>query len=142
MYIMYLSQGLCGLLKPHKKKLFDTYCGTENYCCPELLSGQRYDGVLADIWSCGCILYTMLAGIYPFQSENISELIQSILNVRYEMPDFFSPSAADLIRRILVKDPHKRLTIDEIMQHPWMCEGYDDDEDEDDESNEDYSDSE
>lgn len=120
LYCRIVDFGLCGLVKKkNKQQMFNSYVGTENYCCPELLQGKSYDGFKADSWSLGCILYTMLVGIYPFDSDTMFELIQKITQCKYEIPNFISSDARDLIEKILVVDPDKRLSIDAILQHQF-----------------------
>lgn len=75
---------------------------------------------MVDIWSSGITLYAMLCGYLPFDEESKSLLYQKILACKYSIPKFVSPQAADLIRRLLVRNVKKRLTIAQIMQHPWF----------------------
>lgn len=102
--------------------MFTTLCGTENYVAPEVLAQEGpYDGRKSDIWSLGCILFTMIAGIYPFDDDdNHPKLIKSIMEVDYKMPEYFSEPLKDLIRSILVRDPNKRATLEQILEHRWM----------------------
>ncbi|XP_023007674.1 SNF1-related protein kinase catalytic subunit alpha KIN10-like isoform X1 [Cucurbita maxima] len=97
-----------------------TSCGSPNYAAPEVISGKLYAGPEVDIWSCGVILYALLCGFLPFESENIALLYQKIKNGVYRIPNFISPAARNLISRILVVDPLRRITIPQIRQHPWF----------------------
>lgn len=81
-----------------------------------------YNGSSCDIWSCGVILYALLTGHLPFDDENIRQLLKKVKSGKYIMPDNISRSAQDLIRRILVVDPSKRLNMQQIMSHPWFRE--------------------
>ncbi|CEG76507.1 Putative CAMK/CAMKL/BRSK protein kinase [Rhizopus microsporus] len=81
-----------------------------------------YHGSSCDIWSCGVILFALLTGHLPFDDENIRQLLRKVKTGKYVMPDNISKSAQDLIRRILVVDPSKRLTMKQIMAHPWFKE--------------------
>lgn len=100
-----------------------TPCGSPHYAAPEVIRSRAYDGGRADIWSCGVILYVMLAGCPPFNytgDEDLQELFRSITSASYIMPDGFSREAKDLIRRILVPDPRKRITIENVWHHPLL----------------------
>ncbi|OUM63659.1 hypothetical protein PIROE2DRAFT_30030, partial [Piromyces sp. E2] len=103
-----------------KSKLLDTYCGSVAYAAPEMISGKQYNGPGADIWSLGVILYTMVCGTLPFDDEVDDAIHQKILNLKYEIPDFISDDCRDLITRILKVEPSERMTIEEILNHPWM----------------------
>jgi calcium/calmodulin-dependent protein kinase I len=102
-----------------------TACGTPGYVAPEILEGGGY-GKEVDYWSIGVILYTLLCGLPPFNEEQNAELFDKIKTADYCFPspewDHVSDLAKDLISRLLVTDPDKRLTADEILEHPWMME--------------------
>ncbi|KAK6927298.1 Protein kinase domain [Dillenia turbinata] len=97
-----------------------TSCGSPNYAAPEVISGRLYAGPEVDVWSCGVILYALLCGTLPFDDENIPNLFKKIKGGIYTLPSHLSPGARDLIPRMLVVDPMKRMTIPEIRQHPWF----------------------
>ncbi|KAF3444805.1 hypothetical protein FNV43_RR14498 [Rhamnella rubrinervis] len=97
-----------------------TSCGSPNYAAPEVISGKLYAGPEVDVWSCGVILYALLCGTLPFDDENIPNLFKKIKGGIYTLPSHLSPGARDLIPRMLVVDPMKRMTIHEIRQHPWF----------------------
>ncbi|CAA0826859.1 SNF1-related protein kinase catalytic subunit alpha KIN10 [Striga hermonthica] len=97
-----------------------TSCGSPNYAAPEVVSGKLYAGPEIDIWSCGVILYALLCGALPFDDENIPNLFKKIKSGLYTLPSHLSPGARDLIPRMLVVDPMKRITTSEIRQHPWF----------------------
>uniref|UniRef100_A0A2P2JJP5 non-specific serine/threonine protein kinase n=3 Tax=Rhizophora mucronata TaxID=61149 RepID=A0A2P2JJP5_RHIMU len=97
-----------------------TSCGSPNYAAPEVISGKLYAGPEVDVWSCGVILYALLCGTLPFDDENIPNLFRKIKDGIYTLPSHLSPGARDLIPRMLVVDPMKRMTIPEIRQHPWF----------------------
>lgn len=90
-----------------------TLCGSPHYIAPEITDG-KYDGRTADIWSLGILFYAMLALEFPFQSSDYQQIFQMAHECKYTMPAGASPEAQDLIRRILVPDPTKRATWDEI----------------------------
>lgn len=109
-----------------KKQMFTTICGTPHYLAPEVLSGS-YDGKKADVWACGIILYVMLAGAHPFDDRTVNGLFHKINNLQYIHPRYFSKDVSDLIHKILVVDPDKRATTDQIKNHPWFKIGFKDD---------------
>ncbi|KAH7340982.1 kinase-like domain-containing protein [Rhizoctonia solani] len=95
-----------------------TSCGSPCYACPEVYAGPE-----VDVWSIGVILYLMLAGRLPFEDENTHVLMDKICTGRYHMPSHIPPDAANLIKNCIVVNPIKRLTMPEIMQHPWFLTG-------------------
>ncbi|KAL9240655.1 hypothetical protein vseg_014848 [Gypsophila vaccaria] len=97
-----------------------TSCGSPNYAAPEVISGKLYAGPEVDVWSCGVILYALLCGTLPFDDENIPNLFKKIKGGLYTLPSHLSPGARDLIPRMLVVDPMKRITIPEIRQNSWF----------------------
>ncbi|XP_020108547.1 SNF1-related protein kinase catalytic subunit alpha KIN10-like isoform X2 [Ananas comosus] len=97
-----------------------TSCGSPNYAAPEVISGKLYAGPEVDVWSCGVILYALLCGTLPFDDENIPNLFKKIKSGIYTLPSHLSALARDLIPRMLVVDPMKRMTIPEIREHPWF----------------------
>ncbi|XP_071705440.1 SNF1-related protein kinase catalytic subunit alpha KIN10-like [Rutidosis leptorrhynchoides] len=97
-----------------------TSCGSPNYAAPEVVSGKLYAGPEVDIWSCGVILYALLCGTLPFDDENIPNLFKKIKSGIYTLPSHLSPGARDLIPRMLVVDPMKRITIADLRQHYWF----------------------
>ncbi|GAB0489312.1 hypothetical protein MMPV_000529 [Pyropia vietnamensis] len=104
--------------------LLHTQCGSPNYCAPEILvaasTQQGYNGFAVDVWSCGVILYAMLAGRLPFHNLDTKLLYQSISEAPVQFPPNFPAGADDLIRRLLTKDPNRRITFDEVRTHPWF----------------------
>ncbi|KAJ3120457.1 hypothetical protein HK100_012789 [Physocladia obscura] len=109
------------------EELLHTSCGSPCYAAPELVTSEGYVGESADIWSCGVILYSMIAGYLPFDDdpenpdgENISLLYHYIMETKLEFPDHVPKDCRDLINRILVPDPQNRADINEIMEHRWM----------------------
>ncbi|KAJ3122344.1 hypothetical protein HK098_002932 [Nowakowskiella sp. JEL0407] len=101
-------------------KMLETSCGSPHYACPEIIKGVKYDGPPADIWSCGVILYALLTGNLPFDDDNIRRLLSKVKSGMYYIPDFISADAKDLIKRMLVIEPSKRITMKEIFSHPWF----------------------
>jgi serine/threonine-protein kinase HSL1 (negative regulator of Swe1 kinase) len=110
-------------LQPFGKKL-TTPCGSPHYAAPEVISMRPYDGGKADIWSCGVILFVLLAGTPPFNYSgddgNLRHLFRAIARADYVMPDGLSREAQHLIRKILNPDPKKRISIEEIWNHKFL----------------------
>ncbi|CAG8508634.1 14696_t:CDS:10 [Rhizophagus irregularis] len=97
-----------------------TSCGSPNYAAPEVISGRLYAGPEVDVWSCGVILYVMLCGRLPFDDEYIPTLFKKINGGIYTLPPFLSPEAKSLLSSMLIVDPMKRITIQDIRQNPWF----------------------
>ncbi|WRX32388.1 Protein kinase domain - like 10 [Theobroma cacao] len=104
--------------------LLHTQCGTPAYVAPEVLRKKGYDGSKADIWSCGVILYVLLAGFLPFQDENLMKMYRRVFKAEFEFPPWFSTEAKRLISKLLVADPERRITIPAIMRVPWFRNGF------------------
>ncbi|KAK7410216.1 hypothetical protein VNO78_00825 [Psophocarpus tetragonolobus] len=104
--------------------LLHTQCGTPAYVAPEVLRKKGYDGSKADIWSCGVVLYVLLAGFLPFQHENLMTMYNKVLRAEFEFPPWFSPESKRLISKILVADPTKRTTISAITRVPWFLKSF------------------
>lgn len=103
--------------------LLHTRCGTPAYVAPEVLRKKGYDGAKADIWSCGVILYVLLAGFLPFQDENVMKMYNKVFKSEYEFPPWFSHESKRLISKLLVADPDRRISIPAIMRVPWFIKG-------------------
>ncbi|WVZ20473.1 hypothetical protein V8G54_007795 [Vigna mungo] len=103
--------------------LLHTQCGTPAYVAPEVLRKKGYDGSKADIWSCGVVLYVLLAGFLPFQHENLMTMYNKVLRAEFDFPPWFSPESKRLISKILVADPAKRTSISAITRVPWFRKG-------------------
>ena len=118
--------GLSGLFKfdSTSLSLMHTTCGTVNYLAPEVFGNQGYDGHLADIWSCGVILYALLTGRLPFEDDSISRLIEKIVSGKFDPIPNVSASCTDFLEKILVSDPRTRINIGNIKKHPWFCVNY------------------
>ncbi|KAF8407246.1 hypothetical protein HHK36_006373 [Tetracentron sinense] len=104
--------------------LLHTQCGTPAYVAPEVLRKKGYDGAKADLWSCGVILFVLLAGFLPFQDENIMKMYRKVFKMDFEFPPWFSSESKRLISKLLVADPEKRITIPAIMRVPWFTKGF------------------
>ncbi|KAI4308267.1 hypothetical protein L6164_031359 [Bauhinia variegata] len=104
--------------------LLHTTCGTPNYVAPEVLNDRGYDGATADLWSCGVILFVLLAGYLPFDDSNIMNLYKKISVADFTSPPWLSFSARKLITRILDPNPMTRITIPEILEDEWFKKDY------------------
>ncbi|KAI7053037.1 kinase-like protein, partial [Hortaea werneckii] len=110
--------------------LMQTSCGSPCYAAPELVvSDGLYTGRKVDVWSCGVILYAMLAGYLPFdddpanpEGDNINLLYKYIVSTPLTFPEYVTPHARDLLRRILVPDPRRRADLFEVARHSWLSE--------------------
>ena len=114
--------GLSSIMR--EGKLFQTSCGTPNYAAPEVVNGRLYGGQEADAWSCGVVLFTMLCGRLPFDDDHVHVLFKKISKASYQMPNFVSPMAQDLLHRLLVVDPLERATLAQVRQHPWVSDEF------------------
>jgi len=105
-----------------KKK---TICGTPNYIAPEVLDGKVGHSYEVDIWSLGVILYTLLVGKPPFETSDVKSTYKKIRMNSYSFPDHvpLSDAAKSMITKILTLDPSKRLTLDEMLEHPFLKNG-------------------
>jgi serine/threonine protein kinase len=107
-------------------RLLETSCGSPHYASPEIVAvssfegrfeaqadaqGMSYHGAASDIWSCGVILFALLTGRLPFDDENIRVLLQKVKNGRFAIPADLPADAKDLITRMLVVDPERRITV-------------------------------
>ena len=117
--------GLSNYFKSGQTKLLSTPCGSPCYASPEMVAGKKYDGFKIDVWSCGIILYAMLCGYLPFEDPDNEVLFKKILECKLEFPEYVNKLSIDLIEKILVTDPEKRITIKEIKKHPFYLKGKD-----------------
>ena len=109
-----------GLSNTHEgNRLLSTACGSPCYAAPEMIAGKDYEGPLADIWSCGVILFALVCGYLPFEDGNTNALYQKILSGVCKPAKWISPEVNDLISKILEVDPERRYRISDIRQHPW-----------------------
>ncbi|CAH1099200.1 unnamed protein product [Psylliodes chrysocephalus] len=115
--------GLCAKPEGGMANPLYTSCGSPTYAAPELVQGKQYLGTEVDVWAMGVLLYTLLAGALPFDDVNIDSLYKKILSGKYEEPPFMSLESLRLIRCMLQVDPTKRITIKELLSHPWLTLG-------------------
>lgn len=107
----------------HQDGLLHTTCGTPAYVSPEVINRKGYDGVKADIWSCGVILFVLLAGCLPFHDVNLMELYRKIGKGEFKFPNWFAPEVRKLVSKMLDPNPKTRISIEKIMQNSWFRKG-------------------
>lgn len=121
--------GFANNFSARSNDLMATSCGSPCYAAPELVvQDGMYVGAAVDVWSCGVILYAMLAGYLPFDDDpanpdgdNINMLYKYIMATPLSFPDYVTAEPRSLLLRMLVPDPAKRATLDEVMAHPWLA---------------------
>ncbi|KAG1957379.1 serine/threonine-protein kinase SIK2a isoform X1 [Pimephales promelas] len=99
-----------------------TWCGSPPYAAPEVFEGQQYEGPQLDIWSMGVVLYVLVCGALPFDGPSLPVLRQRVLEGRFRIPYFMSEDCEHLIRKMLVLDPARRLSLSQIKEHRWMVQ--------------------
>uniref|UniRef100_A0A671QMN5 non-specific serine/threonine protein kinase n=1 Tax=Sinocyclocheilus anshuiensis TaxID=1608454 RepID=A0A671QMN5_9TELE len=106
----------------------DTFCGSPPYAAPELFQGKKYDGPEVDVWSLGVILYTLVSGSLPFDGQNLKELRERVLRGKYRIPFYMSTDCENLLKKLLVLNPGKRGSLEQIMKDRWMNVGHEEEE--------------
>ncbi|XP_054777923.1 CBL-interacting serine/threonine-protein kinase 12-like [Prosopis cineraria] len=104
--------------------LFHTFCGTPAYVAPEVLARKGYDGAKVDLWSCGVILFVLMAGYLPFHDQNVMAMYKKIYRGVFRCPKWFSPELGLLCTRLLDTNPETRISIPEIMENKWFRKGF------------------
>ncbi|XP_020504428.1 serine/threonine-protein kinase SIK1 [Labrus bergylta] len=97
-----------------------TWCGSPPYAAPEVFEGKEYEGPQLDIWSLGVVLYVLVCGSLPFDGHSLPALRQRVTEGRFRIPFFMSQDCENLIRKMLVVDPARRISVAQIKQHRWM----------------------
>ena len=110
--------GVSKLVKPGD--VMREQSGTPAYIAPEILKEEGYMGFKADIWSAGVVLYAMLCGTVPFKASNMKELHKMIIKGKYNLKEEITDDAKSLMRSMLETDPRRRVTIQNILAHPWL----------------------
>ncbi|KAK7319737.1 hypothetical protein RJT34_04462 [Clitoria ternatea] len=118
--------GLSALVESRNNNdgLLHTLCGTPAYVAPEVIKKKGYDGAKADIWSCGVILFVLLAGSLPFNDKNLMEIYRKISKAEFKFPQWFRSDVRKLLYRILDPNPSTRISIADIVQTNWFRKGY------------------
>jgi serine/threonine protein kinase len=118
-----------GLAKKYGHSQLSTICGTPQYVAPEVIRGGSTPytyGTECDLWSCGIILFILLAGYPPFYDDSEPRLFRKIRAGKYNMQDpvwdLISDEAKDLIAKLLEVEPEKRLNVNQVLEHAWMKE--------------------
>ena len=88
-----------------------TMCGTPNYISPEIVAREKPYGLASDLWSLGCLLFSLLSGEAPFESNTIDTTLARVGRADYSFPSSISPTARDLISRLLQKNPEDRIDL-------------------------------
>ncbi|RHN78484.1 putative protein kinase CAMK-CAMKL-CHK1 family [Medicago truncatula] len=112
--------GLSALPEQLKNGLLHTACGTPAYTAPEILGRIGYDGSKADAWSCGVILYVLLAGHLPFDDSNIPAMCKRITRRDYQFPEWISKPARYLIYQLLDPNPKTRIRLENVFGNNWF----------------------
>ncbi|XP_004457327.1 maternal embryonic leucine zipper kinase isoform X3 [Dasypus novemcinctus] len=116
--------GLCAKPKGNKDYHLQTCCGSLAYAAPELIQGKSYLGSEADVWSMGILLYVLMCGFLPFDDDNVMALYKKITKGKYEVPQWLSPSSSLLLQQMLQVDPKKRISVKNLLSHPWIMQDY------------------
>ncbi|KAJ4901492.1 CBL-interacting serine/threonine-protein kinase 19 [Raphanus sativus] len=104
--------------------LFHTFCGTPAYVAPEVLARKGYDGAKVDIWSCGVILFVLMAGFLPFHDRNVMAMYKKIYRGDFRCPRWFPVEINRLLIRMLETKPERRFTMPDIMETSWFKKGF------------------
>lgn len=106
------------LTRPDEKHM--TMCGTPNYISPEVATRSSH-GLEADVWGLGCMLYTLLVGKPPFDTDAVKSTLTRVVMADYRIPSHLSDVAKDLIERLLKKNPRDRIKLRDISKHPFVA---------------------
>jgi len=110
-----------GFASPHSPTATQTdHVGSLQYCGPEIVQFKSYDGVKADLWSLGVVMYGLLTAGYPFTGKTNDEIVEKIVIAKYEPCRFLTRRAEELLKKLLEVDPNKRITLNELKKDPWL----------------------
>ncbi|XP_057866959.1 CBL-interacting protein kinase 2 [Cryptomeria japonica] len=104
--------------------LLHTTCGTPAYVAPEVITRKGYDGAKADVWSCGVILFVLMAGYLPFHDPNLMVMYNKICKGEFKCPSWFSYDVRRLLNKLLDPNPKTRITIPQLMEVPWFRKNF------------------
>jgi len=104
--------------------LLHTACGTPAYIAPEVLNKKGYAGDKADIWSCGVVLFVLMAGYLPFQDANLMVMYKKIYKGDFKCPPWISSDARRLVLLLMDPNPRMRITVPQLMEVPWFRRGF------------------
>ncbi|KAG0909807.1 hypothetical protein G6F57_008509 [Rhizopus arrhizus] len=116
--IKIIDFGLSNLFCP--ERLLTTYCGSLYFAAPELLKANPYHGPEIDIWSLGVVIFVMATGAVPFDDKSMPGLHEKIKKGHVNYPSHLSEDCKDLLSKIFITDPAKRIIMTDIIHHPWM----------------------
>ena len=114
--------GFAEIVGPTKRKL-RLLCGSPHYSAPEIFAQQEYSGTAADMWSLGVLLYTMLAGQFPFQADSMEALGKKVMKGKPDRTLRAGASACELVGTMLVVRASQRAPIEAVLQHAWLAPG-------------------
>ncbi|KAF2745149.1 protein kinase kin1 [Sporormia fimetaria CBS 119925] len=120
--IKIIDFGLSNLFSPRSQ--LKTFCGSLYFAAPELLQAKQYTGPEVDVWSFGIVLYVLVCGKVPFDDQSMQQLHAKIKKGHVDYPPWLTAECRNLIHRMLQTDPSQRLTLSEIMTHPWITKGF------------------
>ncbi|WCJ34979.1 CBL-interacting protein kinase 2 [Euphorbia peplus] len=116
--------GLSALAETKRQDgLLHTTCGTPAYVAPEVINRKGYDGAKADTWSCGVVLYVLMAGYLPFHDSNLMEMYRKIGRAEFKCPNWFPQEVRRLLLKMLDPNPQTRISIEKIKESFWFRRG-------------------
>lgn len=112
-------------MKDHGRMLLQTNCGSPHYCAPEVWNGSQkgYEGGKSDAFSLGVVLFVLLCGGQPFSDNDEDQLLQKVNRCQVKYPEWLSIDAVDLLKKLIVRDPRKRWSLEMVRRHPWFLAG-------------------
>ncbi|CBY32973.1 unnamed protein product [Oikopleura dioica] len=122
--IKLIDFGLCANPDAGIESALATCCGSPAYAAPELVSGRKYIGPEADVWSLGVLLYALLNGFLPFDDDNMPTLYKKIKSGKYDEPEWLSSESKFLLATLLQVDPKKRITMRRLLSHRWLIKDH------------------